>query len=219
MPGRQLPLPHIFNIFRGRTSASAHTKRNKNGSITVEAALAIPVFFFAVISLLYLMEIMAIQTAVRCGLQDAGKQIVAENVEMKVIIPAQLESAVVNAIGAERLERSIVVGGSTGISCEDSYVSPITGIGKIKARYDVRLPIPMFSVPPLTYEETMRIKLWTGYERGGLETDDDEVVYVTETGIVYHKDYHCTHLDLSVHMSAYSELDALRNESGGKYHP
>lgn len=219
MPGRQLPLPHIYKIFRGRTSASAHMEKSKKGSITVEAAMAVPIFFFAVVSLLYLMEIMAVQTAVRCGLQDAGKQVAAEAVEVKMIIPAQLESDIVNSVGAGRLERSIVVGGSSGISCAGSYVSPVTGIGEIKAKYKVKIPIPMFHVPPLTYEEKMRIKLWTGYEKGGLKTDDDEIVYVTETGIVYHRDYHCTHLDLSIHMASSSELNMLRNESGGKYHP
>ncbi|MSR92821.1 hypothetical protein FYJ34_00650 [Clostridiaceae bacterium 68-1-5] len=28
--------------------------------------------------------------------------------------------------------------------------------------------------------------------------DGEEVVYVTETGLVYHKDPNCTHLDLSI---------------------
>lgn len=64
----------------------------------------------------------------------------------------------------------------------------------------------------------MRIKAWTGYEAGGFGEEDDQIVYVTDTGVVYHKNPHCTHLDLSIHAAASSELNSLRNESGGKYH-
>lgn len=45
----------------------------------------------------------------------------------------------------------------------------------------------------------MRIKAWTGYEAGGFGEEDDQIVYVTDTGVVYHKNPHCTHLDLSIH--------------------
>lgn len=225
------PLTSYINIYVGRTSVSTHEnnmlkllknthrKQNKKGSITIEAALAVPIFFFAVISLMYLMEIMSIQTAVRSGLQDAGKQAAAEAYAITVLVPSRVESDIVSSIGAERLERSIVVGGSSGIHCEQSYMSPNTGIGELTAEYDVKLPIPMFRVPAIAYRESMRIKAWTGYEKSGLGNEADDTVYVTETGIVYHRDYHCTHLELSIHMAQASELDTLRNESGGKYHP
>ena len=82
----------------------------------------------------------------------------------------------------------------------------------------MRIPVPGFSIAPISYKETMRIKAWTGYEAGGFGEEDDQIVYVTDTGVVYHKDAHCTHLDLSIHAAASSELNSLRNESGGKYH-
>ena len=44
-------------------------------------------------------------------------------------------------------------------------------------------------------------------------------MYVTETGMVYHRDYHCTYLELSIRMVPASALDGLRNESQGKYYP
>lgn len=194
-------------------------KTYKKGSITIEAALAVPIFFFAVISLLYLMEIMTIRTAVRCGLQDAGKQAAAEAYTLTAVIPSNLERDIVNSIGAERLERSIVVDGSEGIRCGESYMSLTTGIGELTAEYNVKLPIPIFHVPSITYKEVIRIKAWTGYEKGGIGSENDDIVYITETGTVYHRDYHCTYLELSIHMVQASELDALRNESGGKYYP
>ena len=114
------------------------------GSMTVEAAMAVPIFFFAVICLIYLFEVMAIQTAVQSGLQYAGKIIMEESYPLGVINPASVEEKVVNVIGAERMDRSILEGGSTGIDCSGSYRSLGTGIGKRKAEYQIRMPVPVF---------------------------------------------------------------------------
>lgn len=216
MPKRKLPSCYVYYFFTGRVSSSAC--KNKKGSITVEAALAVPIFFLAVVSLFYLMEIMAVRSAVRSGLQSAGKQAMEEAYVVTAVVPSRLEKDMVSAIGQERLERSIVVGGSSGLSCSKSYMSAATGIGEIKVEYRMRLPLPVFAVPPAVYEESVRIKAWTGYKRSGFGNEKEEIVYVTESGIVYHKDYHCTHLELSIRMVQASEVGTLRNDSGGKYH-
>lgn len=200
--------------YKGRTSASTRSR----GSITVEAAMAVPVFFFATLALVFLLEMMAVQTSVRSGLQEAGKKLVVRATEVTLVFPAELERDVVNSIGAARLERSIVESGSTGIDCSHSYLSPVTGIGEIEAFYHVRIPLPFFSIAPIPCRETMRIKAWTGYEAGGLKEKDEQIVYVTDTGIVYHRNPHCTHLDLSIRTTTSSNLENLRNENGGKYH-
>ena len=206
------PNTHLINAER----ASAFT--SVKGSITVEASIAVPFFFFAMMCLLYLMEIMAIQTAMRSGLQYAGKIVATKCYPVAVVSSSEVKADVVNAIGAERLERSIVEGGSSGVDCRDSKLSPITGIGQLSVKYKIRVPIPMFHIAVIPCEETMRIKAWTGYERSGFGTVEDTIVYVTETGFVYHKDYHCTYLDLSIHMVPAEEVGGLRNNNGGKYH-
>ena len=215
MNSKILPLEPIYSVLTGRTSASA----SKKGSVTVEAAMAVPLFFLAIVSLLYLMETMAIQASVRCGLQAGGKRAADEASSTAVIMPYRIESDVVNSIGQDRLERSIISGGSGGIHCDKSRMSPRTGIGELVASYEIRVPLPIFGISPAKHEEKLRIKAWTGYEKQGFGRDDDDTVYVTETGLVYHRDYHCTHLELSIHMVLQSEIESLRNEGGGKYHP
>lgn len=211
-------IPLLSSIYKSKHIGRASASTRKKGSITVEAAMAVPIFFFATLALIFLLELLSVQTAVRSGLQEAGKKLAVHAVEVPAVIPSNLERDVVNSIGAERLERSIVEGGSSGIDCNQSYLSPFTGIGEIQASYQVRIPVPGFSIAPISYKETMRIKAWTGYEAGGFGEEDNQIVYVTDTGVVYHKDAHCTHLDLSIHTASSSELNSLRNESGGKYH-
>ena len=109
----KLPLRPIERTSSERVSVFTSRK----GSITVEAAIAVPIFFLAVVCLLYLMEMMAVQTAVRSGLQYAGKRAAQEYAIKPFMQTKQLEKEVVEGIGADRLERSIVEGGSAGIDC------------------------------------------------------------------------------------------------------
>ena len=125
--------------------------------------MAVPVFFFAVLCLFYLMEIMSVQTAVRSGLQDAGKLLAEQGYDQQFLLPSKVESDVVSSIGAERLQRSIVEGGSGGIDCSQSHMSGRTGIAQLTAVYRIRIPVPIFAIPPVSYRETMKVKTWCGY--------------------------------------------------------
>ena len=97
-----------------------HGRASVSASVTIEAALAVPVFFFALVCLIYLLELMAIGTAVRSGLQYAGKQAAKEAYAAPLLQPSSLEADVVESIGAYRLERSLIEGGSGGryYACE-----------------------------------------------------------------------------------------------------
>ena len=117
----KLPLRPIERTSSERVSVFTSRK----GSITVEAAIAVPIFFLAVVCLLYLMEMMAVQTAVRSGLQYAGKRAAQEYAIKPFMQTKQLEKEVVEGIGADRLERSIVEGGSAGIDCSHSQTGGI----------------------------------------------------------------------------------------------
>lgn len=208
---RTTPPPQpVYSFWSGRTSVSA--------SVTVEAAMAVPLFFFAVLSLVFWLEMQAIGTAVRCGLQYAGKKAAAQYGAVSVLTPASLEKDLVESVGAGRLERSMVEGGSLGIHCDSSVMSLRTGIADLEASYRLRLPVPVFHVT-VERRETMRIKTWTGYENAGFGSAKEETVYITENGLVYHRDYHCTYLELSIRMVSSEDLDTLRNQAGSRYRP
>ncbi len=110
------------------------------GSITIEAAFAIPLFFLAVLALFYMMEVMSIRTSVRNGMQYAAKRAAEDCYLTQMVSPSALEADIVRAIGSERLERSIVVNGSSGISCQNSRMSMLTGILEMEVTYQVKLP-------------------------------------------------------------------------------
>lgn len=219
--GRKLsPIYTSYRYHQNRRMPERTSPCNFSGSITIEAALAVPLFFLAVLSLFYVMEVMAIRTSIRSGMQYAGRKAAQEAYLKPMVIPSKLEQDIVASVGSERLNRSIVEGKSAGIHCEESRMSPATAILDIKVTYHVYLPIPLFKALPVPMEEEMKIKGWTGYVRNGwTDRDDTKTVYITETGMVYHKSYHCNYLELSIRMVPGSEVGDLRNESQGIYHP
>ena len=137
----------------------------------------------------------------------------------QMLMPSKVERDVVYAIGETRMERSIIAGGSSGMDCSASRMSVRTGIGTLNAEYQVKIPVPVFGIRPVKCRETMKIKAWSGYEKEGLSDMGNDTVYVTENGLVYHKDYHCSYLDLSIRMTHMGTVSDLRNESGGRYYP
>lgn len=224
-PSRQNPLYSILLRYRKYMQRFRESKRTSfclsggKGSVTIEAALAVPLFFFAVLVLFYMLEVMSIRTSIRTGMQYAAKEAAEEAYINPMITPGSLEADIVEAIGGERLERSIVVNGSSGLHCQESRMSAVTGILKLQVNYQIRLPIPVFAVPPVNMEESLQMKGWNGYIRSGFQGQDDETVYVTENGMVYHRDYHCTYLELSIRAVPAAQVAGLRNESQGKYYP
>ncbi len=189
------------------------------GSVTVEAALAVPFFFLAVLSLFYIIEVMSIRTAIRSGMQYAGKKYAQEAYLKPTVSINSLERDIVQAVGTDRLNRSIVEGGAGGICCDTSRISSVSAILDLKVTYKVQLPIPAFHFATADMQERMRIKGWNGYVKSGITAEDSTTVYITETGMVYHLDYHCNYLELSIRMVPVQNVGELRNESKGKYYP
>lgn len=203
---------HISQFLSER--ASLFTSK---GSLTVEASCAVCFFFFAMLCLLYLFEIMATQAIIKSALYGVGKEMAQEAYVSDLILPSRMEQKMVDQIGKERLERSMIVGGSKGIDCKNSFAYPGTSIMELSAMYSIQIPVPFFQIPVLKKEEVIRIKGWTGDKGTPHSGNSSDLVYVTQYGVVYHKDLTCTHLDLSIRQVERKEVQSLRNENGEKY--
>lgn len=200
-----------------RSDQEEASMSGSKGSMTVEAALTIPIFLFAVLCLVYLLEIQAIRISVRSAVQGAAKNAAEDIATIPVLNLFKMNSDMISLIGADRLEQSIIEGGKSGISCLGSWYQPSTGEIHVRVTYRIELPFPGFLNMRARQKEELIVKAWTGYEKPDMKDGDGQIVYVTDTGTVYHTNYQCSYLQLSIRFLPSSGLSGLRNQSGGRY--
>ena len=219
-------------------------KRNVNGSLSLEAAISVPVFMLfciALISFLILMGLqMDIQTAMEETARSMGKKAYAlERISSGSGDASEIDQETMNLVSVginptvikiwmlstdslgSRLDRSRILGGSGGLYTYESSYDSSEGILDIVAHYDYSVPwLPKY-FGTLRLVQRMRSHVWVGrsltkeQDSGG---GDGHTVYVTETGTVYHLSPDCGYLDLSVRAVSFSDLSSARNKTGAKYY-
>lgn len=182
-------------------------------STTVEISLVLPLFLVAMISILFLLEMMLIQLSVRSGMQEVASTF-GSTLLTQEITNRQMESELINSIGEASLDRSILVDGSSGFDISESEIDQKNGAVKLVVSYELQLPFPQFLQLGLPYQETLIFKRWTGYG-GGAYFANTKLVYISEHQSVYHLDISCSHLQLEISMVSASSII----NSGNNYSP
>lgn len=187
------------------------------GIISIEAALALPVFLFAILSLITVIEVHSVRVKMHYAILNAGKEAAVCMVKVPVLNAGKLKNDIVNDIGSKRLANSFIKGGASGIHCYESYYSPLTGEINLRVKYSIKLPFPEFTNLKKTIVEKEKIRAWTGYYKVVTDPEEDEIVYITKHGTVYHTNHNCTYLKPAIHYVPYNKIKFIRNNSGMRY--
>ncbi len=205
--------------------------------LTVETACVLPLFLWAVMGALCFLELSALQVRLIGGIRDTARKMAVisyglyggEGEEESGIGMGEIISGAVSVAYArtEMMKKAdlkeTVLGSIADISLAASDFSD-REILDIKVMSGLRFPLPVFQTKKLRFLERGRVRAWTGRsladsDSGGGSTEEGEMVYVTETGTVYHRDENCTHIRRSISSVTVSEVEGKRNGSGGKYYP
>lgn len=212
-----------------------------SASMTVEASLVLPLFIFFFVNILTLFNIVKVQCDMEAALHQTGNEltlrafdlrfgedIVTDNEGDRTGIDVIAGAAgIVYASGKVKeylgpgIENSCVKDGSGGISFWRSRVLLGNEVVDLVADYDVKPLIPLIGFGEFEVESRYYGHAWTGYDLSddySSENQEEEMVYITETGTVYHRNINCKHLCLSTSSVAFSGLDTLRNKDGSKYY-
>lgn len=203
-------------------------KKDNRGSFTVEAAFAVPVFIFGIMTFMYLFQILLMQIQLQGAMAEASKDLS----KLAYIQSDKEESA--NTIGGSLAVKTEV---NKYFSAKDRYKSFCKNAisyseskcpgedGKIDlvADYKVQIPTPIFRLKALPFAQRIKTRGFIGTDEllycGNRENsgEDNDYVYITETGTVYHETMECSSLNLKISECAIEEVTQKRNTAGGKY--
>ena len=209
----------------------------REGSLTLEAALTFPFFLMLLTAFLSFFSIMTMELKIQNAMQHAGKQLAAyyyvldalkEDQEKQSLAQELGESLAVYAVSetvvkdrileeAGEIPATVVYGGSGGLSFLGSRFDEASQDVVIDVSYRMVIPFLPPGLTGIRIAHQCRHRAWTG-SNVDLE-GQEQYVYVTENGTVYHTSVSCSYLKLSISQVSYNDVGSKRNRSGGKYYP
>ena len=225
---------------RKKSLCQKHKDRYQNASLTVEAAVAFPVFFFAVMYLLQMFsilraEVMIAEAAISSVREAAAYSYVAERMaegdvavadtlfeffDRKIIRDVTMTGVFYGRCDAEILKEGSVAQGLGGMWVNTEDAGDKT---RIEIRYRVTPGNSLTSKKENYYTRRLVYRNWTGEGGSAGKTEGPEedtksaTVYVTEHGTVYHTEKSCSHIKIETIPVEGGAVDKERNSSGGKY--
>lgn len=192
-----------------------------SASMTLEAALIIPLFVFFVVAFVYLINFINFQNRLNEVMYDVSRNLSKlEYVkEGGSSLPVAM-AAVYTQIDAQVIEAAGIKGGYAGLTAIGTEFKG--DIIDLEFTYVAEFPFDMIDIRSFICSQKIYIRKWIGDEDKGAEeseySEKNILVYITENGTVYHTSRDCTHLRLSIREVSKDEINSLRNEGGGKYY-
>lgn len=155
---------------------------------------------------------------------DDAIQLGLKEITGAVINNVVLRHAIQSRLNVDIIKNTLIVGGFDGISFDDSKVLRGNDDIDIIIRYRVSNPIRIFGFQKMDMIQRVKLRGWNGHQLPPLYTiveegdSEDEMVYITESGTVYHLKRTCSHISLSVEAIS-GKPSWQRNKNGGKYYP
>lgn len=241
------------NLFERHRIKAPVLKKQYMASLTVEAALVLPLFIYFILAFLYFIQIFTVQETIQSSITRMGMNLskaayvfqdftdtgdaadfdftifnnefdfkpgnIADELGSEALIRLYAQDFLDN----NQINNSCIIGGFDGLSFYGTDIIGSNDDIDIVVSYKVKIPVKLFVINEMKMVQRVRLRKWTGYrlspaysaEEGG---KDDSIVYITESGSVYHTDRNCSHIRLSIRAVTGIPKD-LRNNSGGKYYP
>ena len=173
--------------------------RSLSGSITVETALVLPLFLFAMLSVMYLTDAVRISSENTAALSEKAY--------------TMAKYAYIGDAAA----------GNAGLSDTVDMITGKDDIIDLVKRYRFDVPFDLLDTYDPYIVDRVRVRAFTGYDNQSHSKDEsghpEEMVYVTEHGSVYHRSLGCSHLKLNIRPVDFGSVSSERANDGSKYYP
>lgn len=197
-------------IYKKNKRTYTSTLYSEKGSMTVEMAIAFPIFLFVMFTMLLFLQMVLVDQEIYRGVVECGRQLSEESYPERTIIFAKHYWS--KKVDQEMINQSFVENGVGGVSLFGSYYDEKSGHIILKVNYTMKIPIPVFQKFTYTGDYEVHQKVFRGY-RPDLEGMEEEYVYVTDTQSVYHSRRGCSYLNLKIQQVTQVEQYLLGNTS------
>lgn len=216
------------------------------GSLTIEAAIALPIVIMAIWLLVLPLKVMESERIIQNRLEttahalsfsgylrETGEKNLKHVEKYADIIDSVHELAgegvalesVLSMPEAKMMDMMRFGPGTTVLSDSAGHDPDMI---HIELEYELALPSKMFRILPVHKSLVVHRRAWTGSEGGrGRETyggqsgetgAEDPIVYVGKNSTRYHKDPHCHYLSNKMKTAGATEIQNFRNAGGARYH-
>ncbi len=234
----------IFCLSIKRTSLFTFLLRKTTASMTVEAAIVLPMFLFFFLNLSCAIEMIRLHGNLELALWETGNKlsiyghIFSDNAVEDETDKSSDQSGILQEIGdvafsytyvkgqviayagETYLEQSPLMNGAESLQFVETELFNGEDQFEIIMTYAVSPWAKIDGIRPFRMANKYYGHVWNGYEIPGTQESgeaDQEVVYLAENGKVYHEDKDCTHLRLTIRKVSILQLPHERNEQGKKY--
>ena len=182
-------------------------------SVTVEASLVFPIFLCAFVCFISLAQMVLIETEMHHAVSQTAK-IYAKQQSISFVSgmleegskkrendkgKGKVEGIFYSVYDGGSLCENMVEGGRRGIKLSSSISSGQEVC--LKAEYTLKISVPFFSAVRFYRKTIVKRRMFSGYVKHSGENDaaeGNQIVYVAENGIVYHKNPQCSHIYLRI---------------------
>lgn len=203
-------------------------------SMTLEAAMVLPLFLFFVLNLLSAIEMLRLHGNLTWALNETGGKLavyghacgqaasdggsLADAVGDVFFSYLYIREKIKDSLGEEYLRASPLENGM-GILFSRADIMEDDRIDLV-VTYRMKLPFGAGRWGDFRAYNCFYARAWTGYDVAGRAENAEnttDYVYVTETGGVYHNRRNCGHLTRRIESAPRAEAALLRNDSGQRY--
>ena len=205
---------HVKPEQTGRTFGYPFLRAKAAASLTVEAALAMTLFLFTVLILLGIFYVIRTEIQVQTALEQTGNQLAGLPEEASQVSASLLFREKLSVNGTDT---SWISGAGGGISLARSTVMGNQPVIDLVAVYRIKVPFFPDNLAEMTVVQRCRKTAFGETEFPSEDEEDD--VYITLKGEVYHESMYCTYIRPVTRSVSFAEVGEMRNQDGGRFRP
>lgn len=210
-------------------------RKDCRGSMTIEAALLLPLYLFFFLNLMSSVEMLRLHGNIETALWNTGRQIalgsyipyrlsdgeesigIVEKTGALLLSEAAIKRGILTYNGKEYLEGSPLTKGASSLQLLESSFDEKTQCLDIRVTYQVSGWFQTAGFSGFRIANRYYARAWTGYEIPQEEETGRDRVYVTETGKVYHETLECGYLKRVIDTVSLEEAAKRTNRQGEAY--